>query len=187
MAMKIYTKTGDLGKTSLIGGTKVAKSHIRIDTYGTIDELNSYIGLLGDHLTDTRSKTTLTEVQDRLFTIGSSLACDPEKEPMMKIPDLKESDILFLEKEIDSMNELLPPMKFFILPGGHPAISTAHVARCVCRRSERCCVNMMEHELFVDPLVIKYLNRLSDYLFQLSRYIGHLLQVPEKPWRPRLS
>ncbi|OYU57285.1 MAG: ATP:cob(I)alamin adenosyltransferase [Chitinophagaceae bacterium BSSC1] len=185
--MKIYTKTGDLGKTSLIGGTKVAKSHIRIDTYGTIDELNSYIGLLGDHLTDTRSKTTLTEVQDRLFTIGSSLACDPEKEPMMKIPDLKESDILFLEKEIDSMNELLPPMKFFILPGGHPAISTAHVARCVCRRSERCCVNMMEHELFVDPLVIKYLNRLSDYLFQLSRYIGHLLQVPEKPWRPRLS
>lgn len=187
MAMKIYTKTGDLGKTSLIGGTKVAKSHIRIDTYGTIDELNSYIGLLGDHLTDTRSKATLTEVQDRLFTIGSSLACDPEKEPMMKIPDLKESDILFLEKEIDSMNELLPAMKFFILPGGHPAISTAHVARCVCRRSERCCVNMMEHELFVDPLVIKYLNRLSDYLFQLSRYIGHLLQVPEKPWRPRLS
>lgn len=187
MAMKIYTKTGDLGKTSLIGGTKVAKSHIRIDTYGTIDELNSYIGLLGDHISDERSKTTLTEIQDRLFTIGSSLACDPEKEPMMKIPDLKESDILFLEKEIDSMNELLPPMKFFILPGGHPAISTAHVARCVCRRSERCCVNMMEHELFVDPLVIKYLNRLSDYLFQLSRYIGHLLQVPEKPWRPRLS
>lgn len=187
MAMKIYTKTGDLGKTSLIGGTKVAKSHIRIDTYGTIDELNSYIGLLGDQITDERSKATLTEVQDRLFTIGSSLACDPEKEPMMKIPDLKESDILFLEKEIDSMNELLPPMKFFILPGGHSAISTAHVARCVCRRSERCCVNMMEHELFVDPLVIKYLNRLSDYLFQLSRYLGHLLQVPEKPWRPRLS
>jgi cob(I)alamin adenosyltransferase len=187
MAMKIYTKTGDLGKTSLIGGTKVAKSHIRIDTYGTIDELNSYIGLLSDHLTDQRSQTTLTEVQDRLFTIGSSLACDPDKEPMMKIPDLKESDIVFLEKEIDSMNDLLPTMKFFILPGGHPAISTAHVARCICRRSERCCVNMMEHELFVDPLVIKYLNRLSDYLFQLSRYIGHLMEVPEKPWRPRLS
>lgn len=185
--MKIYTKTGDLGKTSLIGGTKVAKSHIRIDTYGTIDELNSYIGLLSDHLTDQRSQTTLTEVQDRLFTIGSSLACDPDKEPMMKIPDLKESDIVFLEKEIDSMNDLLPTMKFFILPGGHPAISTAHVARCICRRSERCCVNMMEHELFVDPLVIKYLNRLSDYLFQLSRYIGHLMEVPEKPWRPRLS
>jgi cob(I)alamin adenosyltransferase len=187
MAMKIYTKTGDLGKTSLIGGTKVAKSHIRIDTYGTIDELNSYIGLLSDHLLDEHSKTILTEVQDRLFTIGSSLACDPEKEPMMKIPDLKESDIVFLEKEIDRMNDQLPPMKFFILPGGHPAISTAHVARCVCRRSERCCVNMMEHELFVDPLVVKYLNRLSDYLFQLSRYIGHLMQVPEKPWRPRLS
>ena len=187
MAMKIYTKTGDKGTTSLIGGTKVRKSHTRIEAYGTVDELNSHVSLCRDLIHDNSIKNVLKEVQDRLFTIGSALACDPEKEPMMKIPDLKESDILFLEKEIDSMNELLPAMKFFILPGGHPAISTAHVARCVCRRSERCCVNMMEHELFVDPLVIKYLNRLSDYLFQLGRYIGHLLQVPEKPWRPRLS
>lgn len=187
MALKIYTKAGDLGKTSLIGGTKVPKSHLRIETYGTVDELNSNIGLVSDLLTDQHSKDILKEIQDRLFTIGSSLACDPEKEPLMKMPDLKESDIVLLEKEIDAMNEVLPPMKFFVLPGGHVAISTAHVTRCVCRRAERLCVNMQEHELFVDPLVIKYLNRLSDYLFVLSRYVGHLLQVAEIPWKPRVG
>jgi cob(I)alamin adenosyltransferase len=187
MALKIYTKTGDLGKTSLIGGTKVPKSHLRIETYGTVDELNSHIGLVSDLLTDQHSKVILKEIQDRLFTIGSSLACDPEKEPLMKMPDLKESDIVLLEKEIDAMNEVLPPMKFFVLPGGHVAISTTHVTRCVCRRAERLCVNMQEHELFVDPLVIKYLNRLSDYLFVLSRYAGHLLQVAEIPWKPRVG
>lgn len=187
MALKIYTKTGDLGKTSLIGGTKVAKSHIRIETYGTVDELNSYIGLVSDQTSDNHSRITLKEIQDRLFTIGSSLACDPDKEPLMKMPDLKESDITLLEKQIDAMNEVLPPMKSFLLPGGHVAVSTTHVARCVCRRAERLCVNMQEHELFVDPLVIKYLNRLSDYLFVLSRYTGHLLQVAEIPWKPRVS
>ena len=187
MALKIYTKTGDLGKTSLIGGTKVPKSHLRIETYGTVDELNSNIGLVSDLLSDPHSKDILKEIQDRLFTIGSSLACDPDKEPLMKMPDLKESDIVLLEKEIDAMNDVLPPMKFFVLPGGHVAISTAHVTRCVCRRAERLCVNMQEHELFVDPLVIKYLNRLSDYLFVLSRYAGHLLQVAEIPWKPRVS
>lgn len=187
MALKIYTKTGDLGKTSLIGGTKVPKSHIRIETYGTVDELNSYIGLVRDHTSDNASRITLKEIQDRLFTIGSSLACDPDKEPLMKMPDLKESDIALLEKQIDLMNDVLPPMKSFLLPGGHVAVSTAHVARCVCRRAERLCVNMQEHELFVDPLVIKYLNRLSDYLFVLSRYTGHLLQVDEIPWKPRVS
>ncbi|MBY0480191.1 MAG: cob(I)yrinic acid a,c-diamide adenosyltransferase [Chitinophagaceae bacterium] len=187
MANKIYTKAGDLGKTSLIGGTKVAKSHIRIDAYGTVDELNSYIGLLGDQLTDPHMKATLKEIQDRLFTIGSSLACDPEKEPMMKIPDLLENDIVFLEKEIDKMHHSLPAMRFFILPGGHVAISTAHVTRCICRRTERCCVNMMEHELFVDPLIIKYLNRLSDYLFVLARFIGMRLEVAEIAWKPRLN
>jgi cob(I)alamin adenosyltransferase len=186
MALKIYTKTGDLGKTSLIGGTKVPKSHIRIDTYGTVDELNSYIGLLGDSFDNTRSRTTLKEIQDRLFTIGSSLACDPDREPLMKMPDLKETDITFLEREIDTMNDVLPTMKFFVLPGGHPAVSTAHVTRCVCRRAERCCVNMQEHELFVDPLVIKYLNRLSDYLFVLGRFIAHELQVAEIAWKPRV-
>ena len=186
MASKIYTKTGDLGKTSLIGGTKVPKSHLRIETYGTVDELNSCIGLVSDHITDNPSKTTLKEIQDRLFTIGSSLACDPDKEPLMKMPDLKEDDIVLLEKQMDAMNEVLPPMKFFVLPGGHVAVSSTHIARCVCRRAERLCVNMQEHELFVDPLVIKYLNRLSDYLFVLSRYTGHLLQVPEIPWKPRV-
>ncbi|CAN5760804.1 cob(I)yrinic acid a,c-diamide adenosyltransferase [soil metagenome] len=186
MALKIYTKTGDLGKTSLIGGTKVPKSHIRIETYGTVDELNSYVGLLNDHINDEHSKQTLKEIQDRLFTIGSSLACDPDKEPLMKIPDLKEDDIVLLEKEIDSMNETLPAMKFFVLPGGQVAVSTAHITRCICRRAERLCVNMQEHEIFVDPLVIKYMNRLSDYLFVLARYIGHINNVAEIPWKPRL-
>ncbi len=184
--MKIYTKTGDLGKTSLIGGTKVPKSHIRIDTYGTVDELNSWIGAVGDYAADNNSKIILKEIQDRLFTVGSSLACDPDKEPLMKIPDLKESDITLLEHEIDQMNDVLPPMKFFVLPGGHLAVSQTHIARCVCRRAERCCVNMQEHEIFVEPLVIKYLNRLSDYLFVLSRYFSYQLSVPEIPWKPRV-
>jgi cob(I)alamin adenosyltransferase len=187
MALKIYTKTGDGGKTSLIGGTKVPKSHIRIETYGTVDELNSYIGLVSDHSTNPHYKSLFKEIQDRLFTIGSSLACDPEKEPLMKIPDLKEADILLLEQEIDKMNEVLPPMKFFILPGGHVAISTTHIARCVCRRAERLCVNMQVQEIFVEPLVIKYINRLSDYLFVYARYLGHELGVDEIPWKPRVG
>lgn len=186
MAFKIYTKTGDLGKTSLIGGTKVPKSNIRIEAYGTIDELNSFIGLTADQLTHDPTKLILKEIQDRLFTIGSSLACDPDRDSKLKIPDLKEADIRLLEKEIDKMNESLPEMKSFILPGGHPAISTAHVTRCVCRRAERICVDMMEHHLFVDPLVIKYLNRLSDYLFVLARYAGYLLGVEDIPWKPRV-
>jgi len=185
MALKIYTKTGDLGKTSLIGGTKVPKSHIRIETYGTVDELNSHIGLLIDQLGDQHTKTILKEIQDRLFTIGSSLACDPDKEPLMKIPDLKEADISLLEREIDQINELLPAMKFFILPGGHVSVSQAHICRCVCRRAERLSVSMKEQDQFVDPLVIKYLNRLSDYLFVVARYAGHLLGVAEIAWRPR--
>jgi cob(I)alamin adenosyltransferase len=186
MATKIYTKTGDLGKTSLIGGTKVPKSHIRIEAYGTVDELNSYIGLVSDYSENQEIKTFLKEIQDRLFTIGSSLACDPDKEPLMKIPDLKEEDVKMLEKEIDRMNGELPVMKHFILPGGHPAVSTTHITRCVCRRAERLCVNMQEHEVFVDALVIKYLNRLSDYLFVLARYIGHMLNVEEIAWKPRV-
>jgi cob(I)alamin adenosyltransferase len=187
MALKIYTKTGDKGKTSLLGGTKVPKSHIRIESYGTIDELNSFIGLLNDQLTNSHAKILLKEIQDRLFTIGSSLACDPEKEPAMKIPDLKEQDVKLLENEIDTMNLSLPPMKTFILPGGHPAVSIAHICRCVCRRAERICVSMSEQDLFVDPLVIKYLNRLSDYLFVLARFIAHELRVEEIPWKPRVS
>lgn len=187
MSLKIYTKTGDLGKTSLIGGTKVPKSHIRIETYGTVDELNSHIGLLIDYLQDHHTTTMLKEIQDRLFTMGSSLACDPEKEPLMKIPDLKESDINLLEREIDHMNDALPPMKFFVLPGGHVSVSQAHVCRCVCRRAERLCVNMKEHEVFVDPLVIKYLNRLSDYLFVVARYACKLAGAEEIAWKPRVA
>ena len=185
MSQKIYTKTGDLGRTSLIGGTKVLKSNLRIETYGTVDELNSWIGLVFDNCIDENSRKTLREIQDRLFTIGSSLACDPDKEPKMKIPDLKESDVALLESEIDKMQLILPVMKFFVLPGGHPSISTAHITRCVCRRTERLCVHLLEENLFVDPLVIKYLNRLSDYLFVLARYMGHLLGINEIPWRSR--
>jgi len=184
--MKIYTKAGDLGKTSLIGGTRVPKSHIRIETYGTVDELNSFVGLLSDLVTDTGVKVILKEVQDRLFTVGSSLACDPDKEPHLKIPDLNEADITYLEQHIDAMNSILEPMKSFILPGGHQAISTAHIARCVCRRAERWCVNLQEESLFVEPMVIQYLNRLSDYLFVLARYIGHLNGVPDQPRKPRV-
>lgn len=186
MALKIYTKTGDKGTTSLIGGTKVPKSHLRIEAYGTVDELNSYIGLCRDLLTDTASRKTLQEIQDRLFTIGSSLACDPVKEPKMHIPDLKETDIDFLEAEIDRMNEGIPPMKNFILPGGDPIVSQLHIARCVCRRAERCCVRLGLEGEEVEPVVLKYLNRLSDHLFVLARFTAHLLKAEEIPWKPRI-
>ena len=186
MAIKIYTKTGDDGTTSLIGGTKVPKSHLRIEAYGTVDELNSYIGLCRDLLTDDQGKNTLLEVQDRLFTIGSSLACDPIKEPKMRIPDLKETDVELLEKEIDRMNGSIPPMKNFILPGGHIEKTQIHIARCVCRRAERCCVRLELENHEVENIIIKYLNRLSDYLFVLSRYTGHQLNVEEIPWKPRV-
>ena len=186
MATKIYTKTGDKGKTALIGGTKVPKSHLRIETYGTVDELNSYIGLVNDHITDAATNTLLKEIQDRLFTIGASLATDPEKETGMSIPDLKAEDVQLLEKSMDAMNEELPVMKSFILPGGHVAVSTCHVARCVCRRAERLCVGMQEEGLFIEPLVLQYTNRLSDYLFVLARWIGHKLGVAEVTWKPRV-
>lgn len=186
MAMKIYTKTGDNGTTSLIGGTKVPKSHLRIEAYGTVDELNCHIGLCKDLLADEQGKKILLEVQDRLFTIGSSLACDPVKEPKMQIPDLKETDIELLEKEMDRMNETVPPMKSFILPGGHITLSQLHIARCVCRRAERCCVRLEQESLEVEAIIIKYLNRLSDYLFVLSRYAGHQMNVEEIPWKPRV-
>lgn len=186
MSFKIYTKTGDKGTTSLIGGTKVAKSHRRIEAYGTVDELNSFIGLCIDNLQSYSINHVLRETQDRLFTIGSALACDPEKETKLKIPDLKEEDITLLEAEMDKMDESLPAMKSFILPGGHIAVSTLHVARCVCRRAERCCVRMQKKDDEVPDLIIKYLNRLSDYLFVLSRYAAHVLQAEEIPWKPRV-
>jgi cob(I)alamin adenosyltransferase len=170
----------------LIGGTKVFKSDLRIEAYGTVDELNSYIGLCRDLLSDKTSKNILREIQDCLFPIGSSLACDPEKEPKMRIPDLKEEDIVLLEKEIDSIDKLLPEIKKFILPGGHPTVSHLHIARCICRRAERCCVRLQEQTNEEDILIIKYLNRLSDYLFELSRYTSHQLKAEEITWKPRV-
>lgn len=186
MSNKIYTKTGDNGKTSLIGGTKVYKSDLRIEAYGTIDELNSFIGLCLDHLRSNNIANVLTEIQDRVFTIGSALACDPDKETKLKIPDLHEGDVELLEKEIDKMNEILPEMKSFILPGGHIGVSSLHIARTVCRRAERCCVKMQKKEMEVEHLIIKYLNRLSDYLFVLARFAAHQLNVEEIPWKPRI-
>jgi cob(I)alamin adenosyltransferase len=185
MSQKIYTKTGDAGRTSLIGGTKVRKNHARINAYGTVDELNAWIGLLGDQLSDTHSRDLLREIQDRLFTIGSALACDPNKEISMKIPDLKESDILLLEREMDGMNEKLPEMKSFILPGGHTAVSTTHICRTICRRAERITVELDALEPLGQSLIIKYLNRLSDYLFVLARYIGFLNGIAEIKWKAR--
>jgi cob(I)alamin adenosyltransferase len=186
MATKIYTKTGDTGTTSLIGGTKVAKNDLRIETYGTVDELNSWIGLVNDQLNSPEFTNELRDVQDRLFTIGSSLACDAEKEPKMKLPDLHETDIKLLEIKIDEMTGGLPPMKSFLLPGGHVAVSSIHVCRCVCRRAERLVVSLQQHDLFVEPKVITYLNRLSDYLFVLARYTAEKLGVAEIPWKPRV-
>lgn len=186
MAFKIYTKTGDQGKTGLIGGTRIPKSHIRIEAYGTVDELNSWIGCLFDQLTDSDIKSLLKEIQDRLFTLGSSLACDPNKNTKMEIPDLREEDILRLEHEIDRMNEHLPELKNFVLPGGHLLASQCHVARCVCRRAERICVAILEEGQFVDSKVIQYLNRLSDYLFVLSRFVLHNLGGVEVTWTPRM-
>ena len=186
MALKIYTKTGDKGKTSLIGGTKVSKSHPRIESYGTVDELNSHIGLVSDLITDQTCKTILREVQDRLFTIGSLLACDPTKESGVKLPGLIDNDVKILESEIDRMNESLLEMRSFILPGGHVTVSSIHITRCVCRRAERACVYLLENNQEVDKLIIIYLNRLSDYLFMLARYSAHLLGINDVPWKPRL-
>ncbi len=182
--MKIYTKKGDTGTTQLIGGTRVAKHNARIEAYGTVDELNSYIGLVRDYMTETTVKDLLKEIQDRLFTIGSSLASDPDNSKM-KIPDLKESDVELLEKEIDKMNEGLPELKSFILPGGHVANSVCHIARCICRRAERSTTALSENS-FVDALVIKYLNRLSDFLFVLARKASKDHGVEEIQWKARI-
>jgi cob(I)alamin adenosyltransferase len=181
--MKIYTKTGDEGTTSLFGGKRVLKSELRIDTYGTVDELNAWMGVLRDLEVNQKRKSALIEIQDRLFTIGSILATEPEN-TKVKIPHLQESDITFLEKEMDGMDALLQPMRSFVLPGGHPAVSWGHVARTVCRRAERLVIGLNNIEK-ADPLVIKYLNRLSDYLFVLCRMMTAELEVEETPWKPR--
>ena len=186
MAFKIYTKTGDKGSTSLIGGVRVPKNHIRIEAYGTIDELNSQLGVVNDSVQDETLKGQIREIQDRLFTIGSILATSPEKEVKMKIPDLHQSDIEFLEKSIDQMNEELPAMRSFILPGGFLASSFAHVARCICRRAERISVGMQQEGEEIPALIIQYLNRLSDFLFVVARYIAFKAGAEETPWRARI-
>ncbi|RFZ85512.1 cob(I)yrinic acid a,c-diamide adenosyltransferase [Mucilaginibacter terrenus] len=182
--MKIYTKTGDSGQTSLIGGTRVAKHHLRIESYGTVDELNSWIGLIRDQSIAGHHQDVLKQIQDRLFTIGASLASDPERSKMV-IPDLYDTDVDLLEHEMDSMNENLPELKHFILPGGSNVVSYCHLARCVCRRAERITVHLAE-ESKVDEKVIKYLNRLSDYLFTLARKVGADAQIAENQWLPRV-
>lgn len=182
--MKIYTKTGDTGETSLIGGTRVPKYHVRIDSYGTVDELNSYIGLIKCQAIDQHHQQMLKEIQDRLFTIGSSLAADPERSKM-KIPDLYDEDIFRLESEMDNMTAVLPALKHFVLPGGNTVVSYCHLARCVCRRAERLIVQLAT-ESFVDQKVIIYLNRLSDYLFVLARKLNNDANTPENIWIPRI-
>ncbi len=181
--MKIYTKTGDEGQTSLLGGTRVPKSNDRIEAYGTVDELNSYLGLVCDQEVNTSRRELLKEIQDRLFTLGSSLAADPARNTTV-LPDLLESDITLLEKEMDVMNTHLPELRAFILPGGHPAVSFCHVARTVCRRAERQVIRLSQSES-VDEMIIKYLNRLSDYLFVLARRMAYELGIEEVKWKPR--
>ena len=181
--MKIYTKTGDKGTTALFGGARVPKHHIRIESYGTVDELNAYIGLLRHRNIGSENQGILGEVQDRLFTLGSILASDPKKDNL-KVPQLSSNDIELLEKEIDRMTGLLPEMRSFVLPGGNDSVAFCHIARCVCRRAERLTVQLNEIEP-IDPLVIAYLNRLSDYLFTLSRLISQQDNAPEVPWKPR--
>ena len=182
--MKIYTKTGDQGITSLLGGSRVPKSDPRINAYGTVDELNSYIGLLRDQPVNIDRTDILKEIQDRLFTIGADLATVPGKDKVKK-PDLHSEDIELLESEMDQMELRLPPLTAFILPGGHPAVSFCHVARTVCRRTERITVELASLEP-VSDLVIKYLNRLSDYLFVLGRIMALELNVEEVTWKPRI-
>lgn len=182
--MKIYTKTGDKGLTSLIGGTRVPKYHLRIESYGTVDELNSYIGLIRCQPLPEHELQILKEIQDRLFTIGATLAADPEKSKM-KIPDLKTEDITLLEQEMDAMNEKLPDLTHFILPGGNTTVSFCHVARCICRRAERLTVHLAS-ESHVNENIIMYLNRLSDYLFVLSRKVNFDAMEPENIWIPRM-
>ncbi len=190
--MKIYTKTGDKGTTALFGGTRVPKHHIRIDSYGTVDELNSYIGLLRDQKTGEETKEILINIQDRLFTIGSILATDPEKATLkngkerLTIPKISDSDIEDLERSIDKMNEELPEMTHFVLPGGHQSVSFCHIARCVCRRAERLSTALYDIQPFDDKVLI-YLNRLSDYLFVLARKLSKELQAEEIQWIPKKS
>jgi len=182
--MKIYTKTGDKGTTALFGGKRISKADLRIETYGTVDELNSYIGLVRDQEVNAKRKNSLVEIQDRLFTIGSILATEPGN-TKVKVPALLEKDVTFLEHEIDAMEAKLPPMKSFVLPGGHQSVSFCHITRTVCRRAERLVIALHAKQK-TDERIIKYLNRLSDYLFVLSRKMTAELKADETPWKPKM-
>lgn len=182
--MKIYTRKGDEGKTSLLGGSRVPKHHLRIEAYGTVDELNAYVGLIRDQNIDEEERSDLIEMQDRFFTIGAILATEPDKEEM-KLPQMHDSDITKLEEGIDRMDRELPEMRAFILPGGHPSVSYCHIARCVCRRAERVVEELDEKEK-VDPLILRYLNRASDHLFVLARKLTQDLGIEERRWEPRM-
>ena len=181
--MKIYTKTGDKGTTALIEGTRLSKAHVRIDAYGTVDELNSYIGMLRDQPVNEARKDLLKEIQDRLFTIGSHLASESDQKKKI-LPDLLDEDVALLEKEMDLIDTQVPPLRAFILPGGHTSVSFGHIARTVCRRAEREVIHLQQKEE-VEPIVIRYLNRLSDYLFMLCRVMTHELGIEEITWQPR--
>ncbi len=180
---KIYTKTGDKGETSLIGGTRVLKYHERIEAYGTLDELNSFIGNLRDQVTNVHLRKVLLQIQENLFTAESQLATDPEKELKRSLPHLIEEDVFELEHEIDAMNLHLPALNSFILPGGHPLVSLCHICRTVCRRGERIIIKLAS-EMAVDEILIKYINRLSDYLFVLARELAFIHDIPDLPWKP---
>lgn len=180
--MKIYTKTGDLGETALFGGRRVPKSHLRVDAYGTVDELNAYVGWLRDLVETPLLRQLLAQVQHRLFTVGAHLAADPQKQ--LTTPDLLPQDIEMLENEMDAMDANLPPLRNFILPGGHPAVSVCHVCRTVCRRAERLVVALHATDT-VEAVVLQYLNRLSDYFFLLARQLAHDLGAEEVIWTSR--
>lgn len=182
--MKIYTKTGDKGQTGLIGGRRVSKADLRIDTYGTVDELNSWIGLVRDQPVNSERKELLKEIQDRLFTVGAELATDPNKPPKQVMPAIVVADVTLLETSMDAMDDELPELRAFVLPGGHESVSFCHLARTVCRRAERLVITLNETSP-VDPLLIQYLNRLSDYLFMLSRMMAQDLKTEEVEWKPR--
>jgi len=187
--MKIYTKTGDNGSTALFGGTRVAKHHIRIESYGTIDELNSWLGLIRDQEINAHASNIIATIQDRLFTIGAILATDPEKallkngKKRLNIAKIILADIELLEKEMDQMNAKLPEMTHFILPGGHTTVSYCHIARTVCRRSERL-ISYLNTTETIDEMVMMYINRLSDYLFVLARKLSKELKAEEIKWIP---
>lgn len=182
--MKIYTKAGDTGETALIGGRRVSKADLRLDTYGTVDELNSWIGLVRDQPVNVGRKDLLKGIQDRLFTIGSELATDPEKAPKRAMPAIVPDDVTLLEGSMDAMDAELPELRAFVLPGGHQAVSFCHLARTVCRRAERLTI-ALDQQSPVDPLVLQYMNRLSDYLFVLSRKMAQELNAEEVAWKPR--